>query len=398
LNLSLENLPSITNGRDYPISARTVIDKSSTHVSCVNSTTTTPRRDSPFSFSYLLNKNHRLTSSSSRDTGEGGFFTDVLPRQSIPPPIPPPPPILECSTSNEWKHAPENQSRCPSAEQHRITPNLVPLRKSSIGDLLQALSKHSVVAEETHHRLNSPVDNDSLSSSSLPISITSSKEDFIHPNVASSRKNSLSPTSVTKSPSSIKKTSSSAKPTSNKPLSSTAKDSSPAATIPKHPSSPMTEKIPSTTTIEKPTAPETLILQNRSSPTAEKPASSIVVISKNSSSPTPERKTSSLPVVIDDRKVTSPCDTDQCLQESMISIKDRSLSSQPTSQSLDDSLKTSSMMLLNRDEYINLSDLPAKKISRRRRRTITSDNEPSTLRKLGFSVGNGFKWEEVSTE
>ena len=50
-------------------------------------------------------------------------------------------------------------------------------------NLSRPSSKHSVTHEEIDHRLKSPIDNDSrpgssLSSSSLPLSITSSKPNF----------------------------------------------------------------------------------------------------------------------------------------------------------------------------------------------------------------------------
>ena len=307
--------------------------QSSTHVYYMNSATTLSRRNSPFSFTNPLIKTSRINSSSSRDTGDGGFFTDVTPRRiipsPIPPPPPPPPPILECSTSNEWKHAPENQS----IEEHQT----VPLRKSSVGSLPRVPSKHSIPLEETGHPSKSQLDNNnsrpasSLSSASLPISMTSSKTVS---SVTTSRKNSSSSTSTIQNSS-----------------SSTSKISHPVIT---------------TTTVS---SPATSISKNSASP-----------ISAPKKAPSPQPKT-----------ITPLCNNDEHLQGSINSLKDKSL------PNVDDSLKPTSTTCLIRDKNITVNDLPAKKRTHRRRKKV-ADDDPSKFRKLGFSMGDGLKWQEASME
>jgi len=337
LNYPLENIPRITSAKD----------QTSTHAFCINSTTTTPRRNSPFSFSNSLYKLSRINSSSSRDTADGGFFTDVLPRQAIPSPIPPPPlppPILECSTSNEWKHALEDQSTEPDQK----ILNLVSLRNVSIRSLSRPSSKHSITREQIHHRSRSQIDNNnnsrpgsSLSSASLPISITSSKADFnnskMHSSAASSRKSSSSSTSTLKNSSSL---------------------------TPKSP--------------------------NSAAKTTKTSPSSISTKKNSSSQPQPI-----IPIITEIQKEISSCDSNQSHQVSMNSLRDKSLSNVDASENSNDLIKP----ILKREENITENDLPAKKRTRHRvRHHTTASNDSSTLRKLEFSVGDGLKWQEASVE
>ena len=137
----------------------------------------TPRRDSPFTFT---NSSRKVESSSSID---GGFFTDVMSRK-VPTPTPPAPPPTEPIVSS--------RSIRSSTEQRPAIPNLVSLRKASIESLSRAPPKRSVNIEETHTQVDDPSrPSSSLSSASLPVSITSSKPDYItrpslerHPKIA----------------------------------------------------------------------------------------------------------------------------------------------------------------------------------------------------------------------
>lgn len=97
-NVDTEELDPIPND---------LLDETKIELTQQNSTTTpTPRRHSPFSFSNPLYRISRMNSESSRGTGDLGFFTDVPPQQAVLSPLPPSSPsvpILECSTINEWK-------------------------------------------------------------------------------------------------------------------------------------------------------------------------------------------------------------------------------------------------------------------------------------------------------
>ena len=323
---------------------------------CLNSTRTC--RNSPFSFSFALAKTSRMNSASSRDTGDGGFFTDFLPRQIISSPVPPPPPpVLECLPSNEWKQTSENQPR----------PASIPLRKLSVDHISRPSSKHGVILEPIiHHRSKSQTDNNSrpgssLSSSSLPVSITSSKADAFNDSKIESSATSSSSTT---------KTSSATTPTTEDSSSSTS------------------------------------TLKNSSTSTSTtKSSSSATSTTKTSSSSTPTNSPpqpeTAAPTIIEDKKVTTPNDNNECLPESTDSLKEKSSSNIDTPQNSNNSLKSNSTTCLVRDENIIDNDILLKKKVRRRRRrrreTTTSD-EQSKFRKLGFSVGDGLKWQETSTE
>ncbi len=371
-----------------------------------------PHRHSPFSFTNSLYKTSRIDSASSRDTGDGGFFTDILPRRTIPspiplPPLPLPPPILECSTSNEWKHTLEDQP----IEQDQVISNPISLRKSSSKSLSRVSSKDSITHKEIRHRSKSQIDNNSrpdssLSSASLPVSMTSSKPGFNNSEDQSpatlSRKTSSSnikkfassPSALKNSSSStMKKTSSSTSKTTStarsEKASSSATETSPTATTEKTSSS--TTKTSPTVTTEKTSSSTT-----KTSPTAttEKTSSSesIVKPTIKSSSPQPEPI---VPIITEDKKETLPSDPDECLQESMNSLKDKSSSNVDASESVYDLLQSNLTTFLTREGNITENDLPSKK---RIRRQTTNSDELSKYRKLEFSVGDGLKWQEASTE
>ncbi|CAF2524556.1 unnamed protein product [Rotaria sp. Silwood2] len=156
-----------------PISSRSEKDKSiSTPTPRL---TPTPRRNSPFHFT---NSPRKIDSSSSVDTGDGGFFTDLTPRKITKPPVQPP--VIPQSPSNEWKQLLTNRSARSSTEKRPIIPNLMSLRKASIESLTRAPPKRSITLDEAHNQIDDqsrPAS--SISSASLPVSITSSKPDFI---------------------------------------------------------------------------------------------------------------------------------------------------------------------------------------------------------------------------
>jgi len=355
-----------------------------------------PHRHSPFSFTNSLYKTSRIDSASSRDTGDGGFFTDILPRRTIPspiplPPLPLPPPILECSTSNEWKHTLEDQP----IEQDQVISNPISLRKSSSKSLSRVSSKDSITHKEIRHRSKSQIDNNSrpdssLSSASLPVSMTSSKPGFNNsedqsPATLSRKTSSSNIKKFASSPSALKNSSSS---TMKKTSSSTSKTTSTAT--PEKTSSSATETSPTATT-EKTSSSTT-----KTSPTVttEKTSSSesIVKPTIKSSSPQPEPI---VPIITEDKKETLPSDPDECLQESMNSLKDKSSSNVDASESVYDLLQSNLTTFLTREGNITENDLPSKK---RIRRQTTNSDELSKYRKLEFSVGDGLKWQEASTE
>ena len=107
--------------------------------------------DSPFTFSHSPRK---TDSSFSVDTGDGGFFTDVKPRKA-----PSSPRVVELRP---------------------VIPSLMSLRKASIESLSRAPPKRSTNLEENRSQIDEQSrPGSSLSSSSLPVSITSSKPDLI---------------------------------------------------------------------------------------------------------------------------------------------------------------------------------------------------------------------------
>ena len=133
----------------------------------IQSPTPTPRRNSPFNFN---NTSRKVESSSSVDTGDGGFFTDIVRKR---PPTPPTPPILE-------PVVPSSRSIRLSMEQRSAIPNLVSLRKASIENFARPPPKRSMNLDEAHTQIDDHSrPGSSLSSSSLPVSIISSKPDFI---------------------------------------------------------------------------------------------------------------------------------------------------------------------------------------------------------------------------
>ena len=160
-----------STGDNRPTSVRSEKEK------FVSSPTPTPRRNSPFNFNISSRK---VDSSSSLDTGDGGFFTDVTRRKVVTSPAPHPPPVLERTPSNEWKQLLTNRSGRSSVEQRPAIPNLVSLRKTSIESLSRAPPKRSTTIEETRSYIDDQSrPGSSLSSASLPVSITSSKPDLI---------------------------------------------------------------------------------------------------------------------------------------------------------------------------------------------------------------------------
>ena len=122
-----------------------------------------PGRRSLFTFADSPRKTE---SSSSADTGDGGFFTDMNPR----------------------KHS-ERASPRP------IIPNLMTLRKNSIESFTPAPPKRSTTIEETRLQMDEHSrPGSSLSSASLPVSIISSQPDLItQPSISRHPKAVLAP-------------------------------------------------------------------------------------------------------------------------------------------------------------------------------------------------------------
>ena len=353
-----------------------------------NSNTVTPRRHSPFSFSNSLYKMSRINSASSRDTGEGGFFTDVSTRHPIPV-TPPPvlqPAILECSTSNEWKNTSETQP----AES-----NPIPLPKLSIPSLVRSASKHSIKQEEINPKPKSPVENDSrpgssLSSSSLPISVTSSKPGF-----GNAKAQSSSTTSSRKSSSSTIGNSSASSSTAKNTTSTTAKDTSSSSTTLKDISS-------SSTTTAKDTSSSSSSsseMKTSSAPTTTSnetttSATSTTTTTNNSFTKTP-KPTLEPTVTKNEKDIASSSAPDEYHQESTNSLNDKKSYQAQMSEETNESSEAAPTNFLTRGANITEKDLPIKK---KVRRPIPTNDEPSQHRKLEFSIGDGLKWQEASME
>ncbi len=102
-----------------------------------------------------------------------------------------------------------------------------------------------------------------------------------------------------------------------------------------------------------------------------------------------------IPIITEVKKETSPFDSNESHQESMHSLKDKSLFNVNASENSNDLIKP----LITREENITENDLPAKKRTRRRvRHHTTNSDDSSTFRKLEFSIGDGLKWQEASVE
>jgi hypothetical protein len=270
----------------------------------------TPRRSSPFTFA---NTSRKVESSSSID---GGFFTDVMSRKV------PTPPVIERAVSN--------RSIRSSIEQRPAIPNLVSLRKASIESLSRAPPKRSINLEETHTQVDDQSrPSSSLSSASLPVSITSSKPDYI-----------------------------------TRP------------SLERHP-----KVAPQTTTTTAAVATTTKKFR--------------VEFPKKSSPPPPVPS-----MLIEGKKVTSARnsarDGDDRLTRSKIS------SGVQKSQSTFKASATSSMTSITRDdnilrdESLTINDIPVNKSVHRR--SANAERVPTKARKMEFSVKDGMKWQNISSE
>ena len=307
----------------------------------INTPSTTPRRNSPFNF---VDSPRKMDSSSSMDTGDGGFFTDVIPRKVV---ISQAPPVTERSASKERKHSATNRSieqrsaskerkhsaTNRSTEQRTVIPNLLSLRKTSIESLTRAPPKRSITLEETRQQMDDHSrPGSSLSSASLPVSITSSKPDLI-----------------------------------TRP------------SIERHPK---------------------LVPQPPPQPPPQTTKKFRVEFPKKSSPPT------IAPMVIEGKKVTSAKnsarESDEHLQQSTNSTKSKISSSVQKSQNLLKTSSTSSMTSITRDDNIlrdesmTITDLPINKSINRRSTNV--DREPTKSRKIEFSVRDGTKWQQASSE
>ena len=308
----------------------------------INSSMTTPRRHSPFSFSNPMYKTSRMNSTSSMDAGEGGFFTDFTPRKILPTPLPPPP-ILECSTSNEWKHALENHA---SQSNHILLPKL------SIPSLSRPSSKQTMPTQTEIYNDSRP--GSSLSSTSLPLSITSSKSDF-NPSKSDS--------------------------------STTPSRKSSSSTVDNTTSSNSTEKNSSSTTTSKASTGPTSTSKDTSSISTTTTTTTTTTATTDSTSSEKEA------TIIKEEKVPSRSDAEQSLEESMHSSKAQ------LSETTIEPIKPVPSEYLTRETNITGKDLPVEKKSRRRtRRHPTTNNDSSQYRKLEFSIGDGLKWQEASLE
>jgi hypothetical protein len=306
-----------STGKIPPISTRSEKENS------VNSSTITPRQNSLFNLSDSPRKGD---SSSSLDAG---FFTDVKPRKVVTSPAPPP--IVQrslSSSSNDWNQLLTNLSARSSVEQRPVIPNLMSLRKTSIGRLSPSPPKRSIALEETHHQMDeSSRPGSSVSSASLPVSIISSKPDLI--------------------------------------------------------SRPLIERYPKVIP-----QPSTTTKKFR------------VEFPKKSAPPRIP------PMVIEGKKVTSARnsarDSDEHLQQSVNSTTSKISSGVQKSQNLAKISSTTSMTSITRDdnilkdESLTITDMPANKSIHRRSTNI--DRKPTKSRAMEFTVRDGVKWQQASSE
>lgn len=278
--------------------------------------TPTPRRNSPFNFN---NTPRKIDSSSSVDAGEGGFFTDVTPRKVIKSPRPPP--VIPKSPANELRQSYKSRSARSSVEQRPAVPNLASLRKASIESFTRAPPKRSTTIDEAYQQIDDQSrPPSSMSSASLPVSITSSKPDYI--------------------------------------------------------TRPSFERHPKI----KPQPPP--------QPVAA-PKKFRVEFPKKSSPPTV------VPMVIEGKKVTSA-------KNSARNSDVKASSAVQKSQNLLKTSSTSSMTSITRDDNIlkdesmTITDIPLNKSMNRR--STTTDKEPTKARRMEFSMKDGSKWHQSSSE
>lgn len=255
----------------------------------------TPTRKSPFTFT---NSPRKTESSFSVDTGDGGFFTDVKPKQK-----PPSPQLIE-----------------RSIEQRPVIPTLISLRKASIESLSRAPPKRSIALEENRSQMDDQSrPGSSLSSASLPVSITSSKPDLI-----------------------------------TRP------------SFERHP-----KVLPQTTKKFR------------------------VEFSKKSPPPPPAAPAVP-PMVIEGKKVTSARnsarDSEDRLQQSINSTRGKISAGIQRSQTLVKGSTMTSMTSVTRDGSMTLTDVPV------RRSMNSSEREPTRARKIEFTIKDGMKWQNASSE
>jgi hypothetical protein len=111
-------------------------------------------------------------------------------------------------------------------------------------------------------------------------------------------------------------------------------------------------------------------------------------------------------MVIEGKKVTSARNSarnsDEYLQQSMNSTRNKISSGVQKSQNILKISSTSSMTSITRDENIlkdesmTITDLPHNRSINRR--SINTDREPTKSRKIEFSVRDGTKWQNASSE
>lgn len=243
------------------------------------------------------------------------------------------------SPSSARKPTLTNRSVRSSVEQRPVIPNLMSLRKTSIESLTRAPPKRSITLDEAHSQIDDQSrPGSSLSSASLPVSITSSKPDFI-----------------------------------TRP------------SIQRHPKV-QPQPQPATTTTKK-----FRVEYSKKSATAAAPVPAQPAV---------------IPMVIEGKKVksakTSARDHDDSLQQSMNSTRLKVSSGVQKSQSLLKTSSTSSMTSITRDdnalkdESMTIMDVPLNKSMNRRSTNI--EREPTKARKMEFTIRDGTKWNQASSE
>ncbi|CAF2104961.1 unnamed protein product [Rotaria magnacalcarata] len=316
----------------------------------INSSKTAQRRNSPFSFTNPTNDLNGGNSSSSIDTNDDCFFTDMLPRQKN-------------SSHRIHSSSKSNHEQADISEsQTTINSPSIPT-KSPITSAVRRDSKHSIKIEQSPYQSKSETSRpaSSSSSTSLPISVMSSKSDFIYPNSQSSARSS-------------RKSSSSSISTSSSSSIKTTKSSSPAKT-----------KMSSSTTT---------LASTKSSPLGS--------TSNNRSSSKPTINHSLLELetapskTAENSKVPLPLNSDTSIQEPIVSPKDHHSSPVDTQQDLNDLVNPDSIRSQTADEIINENHSPMKE--KNHHRQLTHSEELSKFRKLEFSMEDGLKWQAASGE
>lgn len=319
-----------------------------------NSPIITQRRPSPFSFTYGSNELHRVNSSSSIDTNDDCFFTDVSPQKTS---------ITPRSVTKSNLNANDYRLESQRDKQNQIRKNSISKVQPTVKSIQRRNSKQFPKRNKSIDQSKNETNRSESSSTSvsLPVSIEiSSKSEFNH---------RTSQGSTTTSSSSRKSSSSSISTSSSESIQTTTTSNSSSAKR-KTSSSSRPQSTTSTATINSSsTATPTSNRLSSSTSTPSNAASS----TKTNSSPIPESTPS---ITRENSTPKSPIINHEFIQESTKSLNDKSLSKLDT---------------INNENYSMVKE----KIRHRR---VSTNEDISKFRKLEFSMEDGLKWQAASAE